>query len=168
MQVTTAPSWRRGLAGVVDVALCAVAWALLVWLTWPGDLPELPWNWLDTYVDWFNAQPTVLFVPMAWVLVVGFGYNLAFNLRGQETPGKRLLKLRTINADGEFPAPRHAAGYASLRALSTVPLLAGHLWALADPARRTLHDRLGRIWIICPTPATRPVPETSPGDAITA
>ena len=145
--VTTAPSWRRALAGTIDIAVCTVAWSLLVWITWPG-LPEVPWNWLDTLVDWFNAKPSVVLVPMVWVLVVGFGYNVAFQAFGRETLGKRALKLKTVDAHGRFPERKKAIAYCALRALSTVPLLAGHLWAIADPERRTLHDRLAKMWVV--------------------
>ena len=147
MKVTTAPSWRRALAGGLDMLPCAVIWSALVWLTWPTDLPVVPWNWLDTLIDWLNADPNVLLVPVAWAVLVGFGYNVSFQAFGRETPGKRALRLRTRDAHGRYPSRRHAILYCLLRTLSTLPALAGHLWALADPERRTLHDRLGRVWV---------------------
>lgn len=151
-RITVGSSTRRGIAGLVDTLFCVPLWALLTWLTWPGQLPDVPWNWLDTLVDWVNASPAVLWAPAVWILVVGFAYNLAFGMRGLETPGKRLLKLTTEDADGRFPDRRRLIWHAAAKLLSTILLLGGHLWALADPERRTLHDRLTGIWVVSPDP----------------
>lgn len=65
------------------------------------------------------------------------------------TPGKRLLALRVVRRSDLSPIGRRRAALRYLaRFLSAIPLLAGYWWCLADPERRTWHDRLTESRVI--------------------
>ena len=147
-EVNTANSLRRLTAGLVDLTICLPLWAAGVMWSWPTDLPKVPWSAFDTAIAWLHADPWVGLAPVAWAFGIGLVFNLAFQGRGRETPGKRLLKLRTINRRGHAPSAGHALGYGLLRCVSSAIALGGHLWALVDRQRRTLHDRLAGVWVI--------------------
>jgi uncharacterized RDD family membrane protein YckC len=145
-----ATTWRRALARLVDTAAVAALWAPLAWLTRPdpATLPDVPWNLLDRLVDTFNAQPAVFLVPAAVLLAMALLWDLGWQLRGSDTPGKRLLGLTVVTPSGERPPPGRTVVHAALRALSYVLLMPAHLWALADRERRTLYDRAARLWVV--------------------
>lgn len=143
-------TWRRALARLVDTVAIAALWAPLAWLTRPdpATLPDVPWNLLDRLVDTFNAQPSVFLVPAGLLLGVAVLWDLAWQLRGGDTPGKRLLGLTVVAPNGERPPAGRTVAHALLRAVSYVLLMPGHLWALADRDRRTLYDRAARLWVV--------------------
>lgn len=64
------------------------------------------------------------------------------------SPGKRLLGLRVVDAEGN--APGLVRGFVrSLFALaSDLPLFMGYVWALFDRERRGWHDHLARTWVV--------------------
>jgi len=77
--------------------------------------------------------------------------------RGLRTPGKRLLGISVIAADGTQPTARmilvrEVGGKALLFGIVTgwllLPWLANYLWPLRDPRRRALHDRLAGTIVV--------------------
>ena len=83
-----------------------------------------------------------------YLLILAFAYFGWFWVHGGQTLGMRSWRLRLKAADGT----RVRWGQALVRflgaCLSWLPLGLGFLWALADPRRRTWHDRLSSTVIV--------------------
>lgn len=88
--------------------------------------------------------PTLLaFAALALPYYAGFEAS-----RWQATPGKRLLGVRTVDADGAR-LPLHRAAWRHLAgALSWLTLNIGHLMAAAPPRYQALHDRLAQARVV--------------------
>ncbi|MBX7110861.1 MAG: RDD family protein [Dehalococcoidia bacterium] len=86
--------------------------------------------------------------PVLYVVgaAIQFVYNLVWNTIGW-SPGKRTVGLRTVDRHGRPPG-------LGLGLLRTVGLMVGnvfglgYLWAFVDRDRRTIHDRIGRTWVV--------------------
>ncbi len=86
-------------------------------------------------------------VFQVYLLGVVASYFVWFWLRGGQTLAMKTWHLRLVSADG----PALTLGRAILRfvlALPSVLLGVGILWALFDPERQFLHDRLAGTKII--------------------
>ncbi len=94
-----------------------------------------------------EAIPPGTAVYEAWLLAAAFPYFGFCWVRGQ-TLGMRAWRLRIQGPDGAPPRwPR--AGLRYLGALLSWALLgAGFLWMLADPERKSLHDRISGTRIV--------------------
>ena len=75
-------------------------------------------------------------------------YHALLGSDGRTTPGKRLLGLQVFAQDGYPPdigrAALRAAGYLA----SSLLFGLGFLWALIDPQRRALHDRIAGTMVL--------------------
>ncbi len=155
-EVHAAPSWRRAIALAIDALplltiwlLCAAALASAS----PEPEPAAPWNLLDRLVDYVNARPTVVIGSAAMFAGLLFALPLVAQLLFGRTPGKRVMGIALVDRRGQRPSARRQAAHCALRVLSIALLFAGVLWALADPERRTLHDRLAGVWaVVTPHP----------------
>ncbi|TNF35031.1 MAG: RDD family protein [Deltaproteobacteria bacterium] len=148
-----APTWRRWLALLVDALPLLTVWLLCAFAI--GDasasgLPSTPWNPLDQLVDFINARPTTAALIVVMLAALGFAWPLVAHLVWGRTPGKRVLGLAVVDARGQRPSTRRLAGWCALRVLGMALLFGGVLWAIADPERRTLYDRLAGIYVIRP------------------
>ena len=85
------------------------------------------------------------FLPLIYATQVLFRWP--WNAIGW-SPGKRLLGLRVVDAEGN--APGLVRGFVrSLFALaSDLPLFIGYVWAFFDGQRRAWHDHLARTWVV--------------------
>ncbi|MET8984682.1 RDD family protein [Nonomuraea wenchangensis] len=141
---TARDTWPSGPTGRRAVAFIFDYWVFVAFLSlFEGGLSSLDYgllNWLGV-----NA-PTSLFVA-----VPAFFYALT-----GRTFGKRLMRIRVVSADtGHWPGWRRAAIRAlGFPVLVCVPqyglvlLLVDVLWSVADPAVRTLHDRLAGTRVV--------------------
>lgn len=81
-------------------------------------------------------------------LVYGVYFVVPTALSGQ-TPGKRLMGIRVVNAQGEAPGYGPAALREVLgKFLSSLPLYLGYLVAVFHPEKRALHDLIGGTWVV--------------------
>jgi uncharacterized RDD family membrane protein YckC len=78
----------------------------------------------------------------AYLLIVSFGYFGWFWTHGGQTLGMRSWHLGLEGADETAVTWRQALLRFFGALLSWLALGAGYLWLLADPERRTWHDRL--------------------------
>jgi len=89
-----------------------------------------------------RAVLTVLLSSMGINLVVSIFYNIGYWMLSGQTPGKRMLGVRVMRADGErlhfSNALLRQVGYW----ISTI-LFLGFLWILFDNKRQGFHDKLG-------------------------
>ncbi len=154
--IRTAGTLRRGLAALLDaIPVLAAAAGLSVALA-PQLIAPLAgarFNLLDALVDVINADPTLLAVPGGALLGGVVIWHLVFGVILGASPGKLALGLRLAGPDGERLGPGRAAAHAVLRALSLALLATGQLWSVADPARRTLYDRLAGVYVVIAAPA---------------
>lgn len=168
LDLVAAPSWRRALALLVDAIPVAAVWLLVATAIGgaaAADTPPAPWNALDLLVDFINAHPAATFAIVAALLALLFAWPWAATLIWGSTPGERLLGLRVVDARGDRPHLARATLHCLLRPISLAALGAGALWALADPERRTLHDRLAGVWIAHGPAADRPPPAQRPQES---
>ncbi|MFF5207008.1 RDD family protein [Streptosporangium sp. NPDC000396] len=129
---------RRAVAFTFDYLIFVALLSLL-----EGGLSSLDYGLLN----WFRVnEPTSLLVA-----VPAFFYVLT-----GRTFGKRLMRIRVVSADtGHWPGWRRAAVRALVfPVLVCVPqcglvvFLVDVLWSVADPAARTLHDRLAGTRVV--------------------
>ena len=64
------------------------------------------------------------------------------------SPGKRLLGLRVVDAEGHAPGLLRGFVRSLFALASDLPLFIGYVWALFDGERRAWHDHLARTWVV--------------------
>jgi uncharacterized RDD family membrane protein YckC len=148
--------WRRGLAQVVDVALLAGFFALLLRIgIGPLDLSALPRShlWGIDYVVFLLLNHTGQVLPIAvFVLATTFGYHFLFQAILGWTPGKRFFGMRVVDARGRCIGPLRALLRTLAYGISTSFFMMGFLWAAFDLERRALHDVLCGTYVIVGQP----------------
>lgn len=87
--------------------------------------------------------------PLLYVLagIVQFGYNLVWNTVGW-SPGKRLLRMRTIDAEGSPPGFRRGLIRTAGSVLSGSLFNLGYVWAIWDREHRTWHDKIAKTYVV--------------------
>ncbi|NDJ60843.1 MAG: RDD family protein, partial [Chloroflexi bacterium] len=81
--------------------------------------------------------------------IIGLGYNWFFwtQWNGQ-TPGKRLMNIRVIKANGEpltfTDSLLRYVGYY----INTFLLMIGWIWAIFDSNRQGFHDKLASTYVV--------------------
>jgi uncharacterized RDD family membrane protein YckC len=121
----------RWLASFIDQVIVGLVTGFIVLLVgslstdWPGDV---------------GVQPLALLLPVAY-------YVWFFSESGQ-TPGKKLLKIKVIVADGGSlgwgRALLRTIGYG----ISALPLGLGYLWALWDAKGQAWHDKIAGTCVV--------------------
>ncbi len=149
--VKVAPLWRRFCAWLVDSGLLLlILWGFL-WLA--NGLVHRGSSSRQDGLDW--VAETVLAYSRVWVPALGLfslitvGYLALFTALGGQTPGKRLLGLQVVDANGGEPGILRSAVRALLALGSGLLVLMGFLLVLFDRRRQTLHDKLARTFVIC-------------------
>jgi len=102
----------------------------------------------------WELQPTEG-IGLARFLMLAMALSAVYHIfcwaRFGATPGKALLGLRVVRAGDDGPV---GVGTAALRwvgyLLSSLPFGYGFFAALADPAKRTWHDRLSKTRVVRP------------------
>jgi uncharacterized RDD family membrane protein YckC len=74
-------------------------------------------------------------------------YRWPWNALGW-SPGKRLLGLRVVNAQGVAPGMLRGLLRSLFTLGSELPFFAGQAWAFFDAERRTWHDHLAGTWVV--------------------
>ena len=106
--------------------------------------------WLIDGVILFVVQGLVESTPVGlFALLISPVYGVLFiGLKGQ-TPGKMVLRITVLNADGNVPG----IGRAILREIigkfvSAIVLLLGYIWIGLDPRKRGWHDYIGGTYVL--------------------
>lgn len=130
--------WIRFCASLVDgVILLAVSGPLtLLQIALMGGFQE--------YVSSIISGTYTLLQLVFWILgvIVGVGYEAWFIGKYAATPGKMVLGLRVVRADGSPVSFRRAAGRYFAKWLSALTLYIGFVIAAFDNQKRTLHDHI--------------------------
>ena len=83
---------------------------------------------------------------LAWTApintLIAVGYTVFFMARHEATPGKRMLGLRVVRADGGRVGTARVVGRYFAETLSTIIFFAGYVMAAFDDEKRSLHDYL--------------------------
>lgn len=74
--------------------------------------------------------------------LIAIVYTVYFMAKHEATPGKRILGLRVVRADGGRMGTGHVIGRYFAETLSTVIFFTGYVMAAFDDEKRTLHDYL--------------------------
>ena len=146
-----APLWRRSCAWLVDAAvLLVILWGFL-WIA--AGLVQRGSPSRQTGLDWLAA--TLLAYGKIWVpslalfSLITVGYLALFTALGGQTPGKRLLGLQVVDANGDEPGILRSAMRALLALGSGLLVLMGFLLVVFDRRRQALHDKLAHTYVIC-------------------
>lgn len=97
----------------------------------------------------------IIGVNDAWLLggilgfIVGVGYQWLFLTRNNgQTPGKMLMGIQVIKADGtaitEMDVLMRHIGYI----LNSALFMLGWLWAVVDSEKQGFHDKLARTYVV--------------------
>ena len=110
-------------------------------------LPPSQWNLLDQWVDVFNTNPGLIGWPLAWLTVATVLWHFVTVTIWGASPGKRVVGLSLFDGQGQRLGPFRALVHAVMRPVTGACLALGPLWALADPERRTLYDRISGVYV---------------------
>ena len=127
--------WARFAAKLLDgVVLYGIAMLVeraVAALWFNGVVPVPP--------DWEGVLRMVLYSgPINTVIAVV--YTVYFMARHEATPGKRILGLRVVRADGGRVGTGRVIGRYFAESISTIVFLAGYVMAAFDDEKRALHD----------------------------
>jgi uncharacterized RDD family membrane protein YckC len=129
--VVIASPWRRLVASLVDGLILVPLTLLLMALAG---------------VDWMN---TTFLQDLLFNWLPSWAYYVAFTALYGATPGKMLLGIRVVKADGRpvdwlTAFMREVVG----KTLSTLALGVGYLWAFFHPKRQTWHDLIADTLVV--------------------
>lgn len=128
--------WRRLAALSIDKI---ILYAFTIILPLIGNL-------LIPLDDGFTYTVIIPYYGMA--VLIDATYFTYFHGTTGQTPGKRLLGLRVVQADGEMMTP----GIAFLRwvgyIISKIPLYLGFLWVAFDARKQGWHDKIAGTCVI--------------------
>ncbi|MEJ2310282.1 MAG: RDD family protein [Gammaproteobacteria bacterium] len=82
-----------------------------------------------------------------YLVLVAAGYYLWFWTHGGQTVGMKTWRFRLTDENGETPGYAASLKRLVLAILLNAACLAGFLWRLFDPGKRTLYDRLSGTWL---------------------
>jgi uncharacterized RDD family membrane protein YckC len=124
-----APSISRRLASALYDALLITALVFIA--TWPfiafvGDSTH---GWRRHLLQ-------------GWIVLVAGAYFVWFWTRGGQTLPMKTWGIRLVTADGRTPGTARAIHRYALALLGLAAVGLGFAWALIDPERQFLHDRL--------------------------
>lgn len=148
-----APLWRRSLAALLDLVPPLALWALVTWVlvATNAELDLPPWNLFDQVVEYLHERPGRAALSALALVLFEVLWPVLFAAR---TPGRRALGVALLGADGR-PLDRMATLAWSLWRIPSLALAGvGAWWAIVNPERRTLHDRLARAWLVRVTATT--------------
>lgn len=143
--------FRRAAAALVDFALLIPVCATLglgLCLLFDQPIPRLaelsPDLLIAALLDG-NAASEALLVLSA---IVFFLYFFVFHAARGQTPGKRFLGLRVIDAYGSRPGLFRTLLRTAAYLLSFLPFSLGFLWIGFDRERRALHDWVAGTYVV--------------------
>lgn len=125
--------WIRLLARIID-RLIVGAGVMVIGFVQAG---RLLFNFGDPWA-WFETIAAVAFY--GWLLAGA--YEIGFVAMQGATPGKRILNLRIVRADGQPLSWGVATGRYFAVHLSALILCIGFLIAVLDDRKRALHDMI--------------------------
>ena len=81
--------------------------------------------------------------------LLGAAYAVYFWSTSGQTPGKQVMKLKVVKADGgAILTPGEAIVRYIGQIISAIPLALGYLWVLWDPKHEAWHDKIAGTKVI--------------------
>ena len=81
--------------------------------------------------------------------LLGAGYAVYFWSTTGQTPGKNVMKLKVVKADGgAILTPGEAIVRYIGTIISAIPILLGYFWVLWDPRKEAWHDKIAGTKVI--------------------
>jgi uncharacterized RDD family membrane protein YckC len=81
--------------------------------------------------------------------IIGAAYVVYFWSSTGQTPGKSVMKLKVVHADGgNVLTPGQAIVRYIGTIISAIPIALGYLWAIWDPKHDTWHDKIATTKVI--------------------
>jgi uncharacterized RDD family membrane protein YckC len=101
-------------------------------------------DWLDSLIqgETISMLIAVLLSSAGINLIVSIIYDISFWMLSGQTPGKRILGVRVMRADGERLRLRNAILRQIGYWISSIFFL-GYIWILFDGKRQGFHDKIG-------------------------
>lgn len=133
----------RLAAKLVDIVLLAgigrgVEWGVTRWV-YSGVMPAPP--------DWAGFLEALVWLVSINTLVA-MVYTVFFQRLHEGTPGKRLLGLRVVRADGSRLSVARSFGRYWAEQLTGFTFLAGYVMAAFDDQKRALHDYISDTRVV--------------------
>lgn len=142
------PVWggfvRRACALIIDGVIVVLLGLLMVLLSYVGYKVGLSAHGRSMTTS--NASALMYILGWGWI-VLSAAYFVLFHGMTGKTPGKHLLGVRVVGADGGAVT----YGQALIRWAALVlfaPVLLGFLWVLWSREKRAWHDRVSQTWVI--------------------
>ncbi len=81
--------------------------------------------------------------------LLGAGYVVYFWSSTGQTPGKKMMSLKVVKADGgAILSPGEAIVRYICQIISAIPIALGYLWVIWDPKHEAWHDKLAGTKVI--------------------
>jgi uncharacterized RDD family membrane protein YckC len=81
--------------------------------------------------------------------IIGAAYAIYFWSSTGQTPGKSVMKLKVVHADGgNILTPGQAIVRYIAQIISAIPLALGYLWVIWDPKHEAWHDKIATTKVI--------------------
>lgn len=148
--------FSRAAAFAIDQAIIlGLAFAITVMVDYFINL-IFGYRWLDDLNTWgMNGVVIATLLSSAGItLVISIFYNISFWMLSGQTPGKRVLGLRVVRADGQRLRLSNAIWRQVGYWLSMIFYL-GFIWILFDNKRQGFHDKLSRTIVVYSWPEGR-------------
>lgn len=144
LQMTPAPLLSRVAAAVIDFFLLFTISAGLLLLP-----PIAGWHYA-TFEPRVILLGVALLLPAIMILplLVSLLYYTILHAFGGQTLGKVFLGIRVVTPENESLTLGSAFLLWCANYLSIFSLGLGYLWALLDPAKATLHDRIASCRVV--------------------
>lgn len=134
--------WSRLTAFAVDAAILVAVPQLILVVGLRKHLPQ-GLGLFDQILHLVARHGSVPIAALGLGMALAFVYLTLSWALGGRTLGEHLAGIRAVEAGGSTHLrPGRAALRSAVAILGTTAFLAGPLWALFDPQRQTLHDRI--------------------------
>ncbi len=148
--VEAAPFWQRVSSDLADI-MCFILIAYAVWklgLGFPTSWPASQFGWVDHIAILINQDGPAIVHGMGYTLLFGLGLQIGLQGLVGTTFGEACLGIRLVTKDGHRPGLLRALLRAVIQVVLLLPFGLGYFWALADPDRQTLGDRICGTWLL--------------------
>jgi uncharacterized RDD family membrane protein YckC len=145
--------WRRLVAFMIDSTIVTIIFVVLLVIAglafFFGAMSADNNAWINNLAN-LKAFSSVLLLTMVFYIAMNTAYFTYFHGTTGRTPGKMLLGLQVLSADGtpiSFGiAFLRAVGYLVSSLLGTIPI--GFIWAAFDKKKQAWHDKIAGTVVI--------------------
>jgi len=89
------------------------------------------------------------FLSVLAIIILGVGYEVYYIGKHGATPGKKWLKIKVVNRNGQVPGYGPSWGRYLMQIFASAQIFyLGYLWMLWDPQGQTWHDRVAGTYVV--------------------